>query len=338
MVEFDEPLNEDALFRQKKKNGKKKSFRIVPFLQPALEGSVADTHAHLDMLSNVDLVLARCAVHKLEFICCMTDPVNNPAQSYDNLELWREKAAALLPRVVAHTQSQVEDEIKPGNIPHLRISIGCHPHNAKEFTPEVEQAMIERLKDPRTCALGEVGLDYHYDHSPRDIQREVFRKQIRIAHQAGLPLILHLREAHDDALKIMDEESFPAAGVLLHCFNLDYETLKPWLERDCYVAFGGPLTFKKNEATQIAAAHTPHIRILSETDAPFMTPEPMRGMTCEPEHAIFTAAKLAEVCGFKPGEARKHFLNKIYQNALALLNRQPSEWQRSAMHVKEGQR
>ena len=90
--------------------------------------------------------------------------------------------------------------------------------------------MITYLHDPRTCALGEVGLDYHYDLSPREVQQEVFRKQIRLAKEAGVPLILHMREANDDGFAILQEEGFPEAGVLLHCFNLDAEAMKPWAE------------------------------------------------------------------------------------------------------------
>ena len=106
------------------------------------------------------------------------------------------------------------------------------------------------LKDPRVAALGEIGLDYHYDFSPRDDQREAFRRQLRLAKEAGLPVALHLREAHDEALAIMREEGFPEAGTLLHCFNLDWATLEPWVEEGCYVAFGGALTFKNADDTR----------------------------------------------------------------------------------------
>ena len=137
--------------------------------------------------------------------------------------------------------------------------------------------------------------------SPRDDQREAFRRQLRLAKEAGLPVALHLREAHDEALAIMREEGFPEAGTLLHCFNLDWATLEPWVEEGCYVAFGGALTFKNADDTREAAARVPADRLLTETDAPYMTPEPRRGMTCLPDHVLFTAERLAEACGRAPG-------------------------------------
>ena len=187
--------------------------------------------------------------------------------------------------------------------------------------------MRRRLADARVCAVGEIGLDYHYDLSPRDDQRRAFRQQIRLAKECGLPVILHVREAHDEALAIMQEEGWPEAGTLLHCFNRDWETLEPWVRAGCYVAFGGPLTFKKADEVRDAAALVPLDRLLTETDAPYMTPEPMRGMTCGPEHVIFTAARLAEVRGVAPGVERTDFLRQLMQNAIGLLDRSATPWQ-----------
>lgn len=206
--------------------------------------------------------------------------------------------------------------------------MGCHPHNAKYYDASLEEELLERLADPRVSALGEIGLDYHYDFSPRDVQRDVFRRQLRLAKQAGLPVVLHVREAHDDALAIMREEGWPEAGTLLHCFNLDWTVLEPWVEAGCYVAFGGPLTFKNADEVRDAAARVPVDRLLTETDAPYMTPEPMRGMTCGPEHVIFTAARLAEVRGCAPGAERAELLQRLMDNALALLDRPATPWQK----------
>ena len=185
------------------------------------------------------------------------------------------------------------------------------------------------LKGPRVAALGEIGLDYHYDFSPRDDQREAFRRQLRLAKEAGLPVVLHLREAHDEALAIMREEGFPEAGTLLHCFNLDWATLEPWVEEGCYVAFGGALTFKNADDTREAAARVPVNRLLTETDAPYMTPEPMRGMTCLPDHVLFTAERLAEACGRAPGAQREEFLARLMDNARELLDRPATAWQKN---------
>lgn len=210
--------------------------------------------------------------------------------------------------------------------------VGCHPHNAKYYNEELEAKLLESLADPRTSALGEIGLDFHYDFSPRDEQCRAFRRQVRIAKKCGMPVVLHVREAHEEALAIMREEGFPAAGTLLHCFNLDWETLKPWIEEGCYVAFGGPLTFKKADEVREAAAQVPADRLLTETDAPYMTPEPMRGMTCGPEHVIFTAERLAEVRGCAPGDERKAFLKQLMKNACDLLDHPATPWQQGEAH------
>ncbi|WP_139650819.1 TatD family hydrolase [Raoultibacter phocaeensis] len=212
-------------------------------------------------------------------------------------------------------------------MPRVRIAAGCHPHNAKHYDDALEAELYRLLADPRTCAVGEVGLDYHYDFSPRADQIAVFRRQIALAHETRLPLVLHLREAHEEAYRIMTEEGFPEGGVLLHCFNLDWDTLAPWLDKGCYAAFGGSLTFKKSDDTREAARRMPLGRILTETDAPYMTPEPMRGMECGPDHVIFTAERLAEVRGCETGPAKLEFLADIYRNALDLLNREPTAWQ-----------
>lgn len=196
------------------------------------------------------------------------------------------------------------------------------------FDDALETELRRLLADPRTCALGEVGLDYHYDFSPRSDQVGAFRRQIALAHETGLPIILHLREAHEEAYRIMTEEGFPEGGVLLHCFNLDWDALEPWLEKGCYAAFGGSLTFKKSDDTREAARRMPLDRILTETDAPYMTPEPMRGMECSPDHVLFTAERLAGVRGCESASEKRDLLAAVYQNALDLLNREPTAWQR----------
>lgn len=211
------------------------------------------------------------------------------------------------------------------------MAVGCHPHNAKHYDDALEQKLRDALADPQVSAVGEIGLDYHYDLSPREDQRAAFRRQIRLAKEAGLPVVLHVREAHDDAFAILQDEGFPEAGTLLHCFNLDWAELERWVEAGCYVAFGGPLTFKKADEVRDAATHVPEDRLLTETDAPYMTPEPLRGNVCGPEHVIFTAEKLAEVRGFAPGQSydRGAFLDKTLQNAYALLDRPETAWQKA---------
>lgn len=314
----------DALFRMK---GKKGGYRIVEPPAPSLEAPVADTHAHLGMLGDPGLSLARCAVHGVSFICAIADPAEDE-RAYDHLDAWRARAATLLPQVAASMQATDERQLnEQADIPHVRLAIGCHPHNARHYDEAMEARLIERARDPRTCAIGEIGLDYHYDFSPREVQRDVFRRQIRICHETQLPLVLHLREAHDEAYAILEEEGFPEAGVLLHCFNLGIEELEPWLAKGAQAAFGGAVTFKRSEDTRHAVSVMPAKAILTETDAPYMAPEPMRGMKCGPEHTVFTAACIAETRECPPGEMRKALLSNMYANALELLDRQPTPWQ-----------
>ncbi len=301
-------------FFQKRKHHK---YREVE--APVLGAPVADTHAHLEMLKNPAGELAKCAYHNVRFICAMCDPAEDDHTTFENLEAWQEGARTTL------EEAGLEQYIP--RIPHLRIATGVHPHNAKLWDTRMERTLVNRLADPRVCALGEVGLDYHYDLSPRAMQRGVFRCQVQLAKMAGIPLILHMREAHDEGLAILEEEGFPEAGVLLHCFNLDEEALAPWAEHGCYIAYGGPITFKKADEVRAAATKVPHNLLLTETDSPYMTPEPMRGVDCGSAHVIFTAEKLLEVLGKQSEEERAELLGQLYRNALGLLDREPTAWQ-----------
>ncbi len=324
MPDFDEPRFRDALFRNKKKKGK---YRIVEPPLPRLESCIADTHAHLDLLNDAPLALARCAAFRVRFVCSIADVHEDDSTTYDQLDTWLEEAASTIPEIMANGSYEATTAEESFSLPNVRVAIGCHPHNALHYDAGLEKKLTERLHDSRTCALGEVGLDFHYLHSPKEDQVRAFRHQIRLAHEAGLPLILHIRKAHDLAWEILQEEGFPKAGTLLHCYTLDWPTLSPWVEKGCYVAFGGALTFAKNDAIREAARYMDTGRLLTETDCPYMAPEPMRGMECGPEHVIFVAARLAKTCAYEPGETRREFLDHVYGNALALLDRPPTAWQ-----------
>jgi len=192
--------------------------------------------------------------------------------------------------------------------------IGCHPHNASRYTAEAEARLRHYAADRRTVAIGEIGLDYHYDYSPRAVQQEVFARQIKLATELGLPIALHLRDAHDDGFAILERVGWPPAGCLLHCYTLGPEEFKPFVQRGCYVAFGGALTFKKADDIRAAAAAVPLERLVTETDAPYMAPQPLRGTTNGPEDIVFTAALLAELRQ-TGGLTRRAVLDRIYANA-----------------------
>lgn len=318
---FAEPEEKDLSFYQKRKKN-----RWCEVEAPRLFGSLADTHAHLQMLSDPAWSLVRSAYYDVSFICDITDPSDGEVNPYDALSLWCHDACEHINRLAREgVTHSISGELLA--LPSLRIAAGVHPHNAKCYDRELEVKLLRQLSDPRTAALGEVGLDYHYDFSTHDEQRRVFARQIELAHTTGLPLILHMREAHDEGFALLEEYGWPQAGVLLHCFNLDPETLKPWLERDCYVAFGGPVTFKNAPEVAQSALEVPLDRLLTETDSPYMAPEPLRGIACSPEFTLFTAKRLCNLFDKQTSNEQTSFLNQLYTNAQRLLNRAPSTWQ-----------
>lgn len=303
---------EDALFRQKRKNGERK---VVDAPDPAIEAPIADAHTHLGP-GDAPLVLARAAAHGVDFICALAMAGDDMEEVFAGLDTWRADAAEVLARIA------------PGAaVPRVRIAAGCHPHDARNFTPELKDRLVTLFHDPRVCAIGEIGLDFYYNNSDPDAQRQVFREQIRLAHETGLPVQLHVRDAHAEALSILQEEGLPEAGVLLHCCSLPPDELRPWIEAGCYISYGGAITFARSDDARAAAALVPRDRLVIETDAPYMTPVPLRGSKCESAHTVFTAAKLAEVFGCEPGDARRDLLQQFHDNAIALLDREVTPWQ-----------
>lgn len=175
--------------------------------------------------------------------------------------------------------------------PHLLATAGVHPHDASSGDL---QRIAEALKHPRVIAVGEIGLDYHYDLSPRDTQRAVFIQQIAMARAAGLPIVIHTREAWDDTLSILREHWAPAGipGVM-HSFTGGPAEARLCLDLGFYLSFSGIVTFPKAVDIQQAAREAPLERILLETDAPFLAPVPKRGKRNEPAFVVHTAGKLA---------------------------------------------
>ena len=185
--------------------------------------------------------------------------------------------------------------------PHVYCACGIHPESAGEYTEE-DLARVERLcREEKVVAVGEIGLDYHYEDVPREIQQKAFRMQMRLAKELGLPVIVHEREAHGDGLQIVDE--FPGVTGVFHCFSGSAEFALELVRRGWYIGFTGVLTFKNARRAVEAAQSVPLDRILIETDCPYMAPEPFRGRRCDPRLVRFTAQKLAEIRGILPDEA-----------------------------------
>jgi TatD DNase family protein len=180
-------------------------------------------------------------------------------------------------------------------------SVGVHPHDAKLYNDEAENHLIELIKNSnKVIAWGEIGLDFYYDHSPRDMQREVFIRQIRKARELGLPIIIHSRDADDETVEILTEEcSYENFKGIMHCFGGTAKMAESLMKIGFLISFAGNVTFKKAENLREAARVVPLDKLLIETDCPFLTPIPFRGKRNEPAFVVHTAEFLADFFGIK---------------------------------------
>ena len=196
----------------------------------------------------------------------------------------------------------------------LSVAVGVHPHNASAYTPEVEALLLEALARPQTVVLGEIGLDYHYDLSPRDVQRRVFERQLDIALERDIPVQLHIRDAHGETMELVrarHKEGRMPAGIM-HCFTGSWECAKTYLAAGLYISLSGAVTFKNAPKLAEVARNVPADRLLIETDCPYMAPVPMRGKRNEPAFVSYTCTKIAEL----RGEAPDAVAEQTYRNAL----------------------
>src|SRR5882672_7809876 len=178
---------------------------------------------------------------------------------------------------------------------HIYAAVGVHPHDARLFDDVAERKLLDLIKQSRRIiAWGEVGLDYHYDNSPREVQREVFRRQLRLARSVQLPVVIHSREAEDDTVAILSEElSGYDCGGVMHCFGGSLAMARAAIDLGFFISFAGNVTFKKAESLRDVARQLPLDRLLIETDCPYLTPVPFRGKRNEPARVIETARCLA---------------------------------------------
>jgi len=188
--------------------------------------------------------------------------------------------------------------------PLVHCTVGTHPHHAEEPSElDVKASEIVALtKNPKVVGIGETGLDYHYDHSPRDEQQKVFATHIEAGLKADLPLIIHTRAADDDTIRLIREAGGMKSKGVMHCFSGDVGFAKQSLDLGYYLSFSGIITFKKAEEIREAVKYAPMERILIETDAPWLAPVPHRGKRNEPSYVTLTAEKVAELKGVSVGE------------------------------------
>ena len=182
---------------------------------------------------------------------------------------------------------------------NVYAAVGVHPHDARLFDEMAARRIHALIKESsRVIAWGEIGLDYHYDNSPRDVQRDVFRRQLQMAREANLPVIVHSREAEDDTVNILREElKGSARGGVMHCFSGSRAMMESVVELGFMISFAGVITFRKAEDLRDVARHVPPERLFIETDCPYLTPVPFRGKRNEPARVVEVAKCLAEIRG-----------------------------------------
>lgn len=232
---------------------------------------LCDSHAHLDdeaFIADLPEVVNHARSLGINRILC---PGTNISSSEKILEIARRFPHTILP------------------------AVGIHPHEAKTWNENTAEQLECLIKTGIPVAVGETGLDYHYDFSPKDKQQEVFREHIRLAYKYYLPLICHLRKAEEDFINIIKEEPLPNPPGVIHCYSSGIEFLEEFLKRGFYIGFTGMITFKKAEEIKSSLKNVPISRLLIETDAPYMAPEPYRGKRCEPAYSAIIAQHASSI-------------------------------------------
>lgn len=227
---------------------------------------------------------------------------------------------------LASTREAVTLAEKHEGMPEIWALAGVHPHEASSVSAGLPEELEELAKSTKVSAVGEIGLDFYYDNSPRDIQREVFRSQIRLAKRINKPVVIHVRDsakrssgdANSETLTILREESAERAGGVIHCFSGDAQNAMDALEMGFYISFAGPVTYPKNIALrEIAMDIVPIDRILCETDSPYLAPQQIRGRTNEPCHV----RAVYEMISMLKGMPLEEFAEAVKENGERLFCR-----------------
>ncbi len=194
-------------------------------------------------------------------------------------------------------------------------AIGVHPHNASGYSDAAEQTILSYQKHPKCLLWGEIGLDYHYDLSPRDVQRQVFDRQLDLAYTLGKPVQLHIREAHGECMDMLRAraKSGRMPRGIMHCFTGSWECAKVYLDLGLYISLSGAVTFKNAPKLSEVAVNVPEDRLLIETDCPYMAPVPMRGKRNEPAFVSYTLSKIAGLRGADPDILGQKLTDNFWQ-------------------------
>ncbi len=233
-----------------------------------------------------------------------------------NAEQFRGEEAAVVTRaqelgvskmaVVGFDSPTIEKSLELNQqFPGVYSIIGWHPTEAGSYTATVEKQLEKQLELPKVVAYGEIGLDYHWMEDPKEVQERVFRRQIAVAKEHGLPISIHMREATEDTYRILKDEDVRDIGGIMHSYSGDLEWAQRFLDLGMHISFSGVVTFKKALDVQEAAAGVPLERLLVETDAPYLAPMPYRGKRNEPGYTFYVAEKIAQLRGMATEEVAK---------------------------------
>ncbi len=201
----------------------------------------------------------------------------------------------------------------------LPLTAGIHPHEARLAEEPVYDQIRGLAGEGRIVAIGEIGLDFHYDHSPRPVQREALRRQIRLAREVGLPVVVHTREADEETAAILEEEGASEVGGVIHCFTGGKDLARRALALGFYISFSGIVAFPRAEIIQEVAREVPDDRLLVETDAPFLAPPPHRGKRNEPAFVVEVARRVAALRGVEPetvGDLARRNYERLFRRSL----------------------
>lgn len=195
----------------------------------------------------------------------------------------------------------------------IYAAVGFHPHDLEDMNEEKLDVIRELTTENKVIAIGEIGLDYYYDNSPREIQKKWFREQIRLAKEVNLPYIVHDRDAHEDTLRIMKEEAYEGMTGILHCFSGSVELAKEFIELGFYISLAGPVTFKNAKTPKRVAKEIPLEHLLIETDSPYLSPVPNRGKRNEPSLVRYTLEEIANIKDISYEEVAKITRDNFYK-------------------------
>jgi TatD DNase family protein len=224
---------------------------------------------------------------------------------YEVIKRAHESGVSYILNAASNIASAVECISLAQEFDYIYAAVGVHPHNVEEINDNTLVTLADLASHARVVAIGEIGLDYYYDTAPREIQRHWFAKQVNMARNLNLPVIVHDRDAHEDSLNIIRDEDAKSIGGVFHCYTGSVEMAKILLNNNFYISLGGAVTFKNARKAIEVVEYLPLDRLLLETDCPYMTPEPHRGKRNDSSYINLVAQKIADIKGISSEEVAR---------------------------------